>query len=79
VSPASGSFAAKIFAPKKSGPAACAAGPLERGLAESQPVPLGQDENWKIVVEVKVCPALSSVDGNSGWFGESGKCWVSNV
>jgi hypothetical protein len=34
-------------------------------------------ENRKIVVELKVCPGLSTVEGNAGWFGESGKCCVS--
>jgi hypothetical protein len=34
----------------------------------------GQDENAKIVVELMVCPALISVDGKFGWFGEFGKC-----
>ena len=32
-----------------------------------------------MVVELMVCPALISVDGKFGWFGESGKCCVSNV
>lgn len=34
-------------------------------------------ENLKIVVVEYVCPGLSVVDGNLGWLGESGKCWVS--
>ena len=34
-------------------------------------------ENLKIVVEWKCCPGFSSVEGKLGWFGESGKCWVS--
>jgi hypothetical protein len=42
-------------------------------------VGLGYEEHWKMVVEVKVCPASSSVDGKLGWFGEFRKCWVSNV
>ena len=37
------------------------------------------DENAKIVVDVIVAPAASTVDGKFGWLGESGKCWVSNV
>ena len=39
----------------------------------------GQDANAKMVVEVKVLPGPSTVEGNAGSFGESGKCWVSNV
>jgi hypothetical protein len=35
--------------------------------------------NWKRVVELKVFPAFRTVDGKFGWFGEFGKCWVSNV
>ena len=35
--------------------------------------------NAKIVVLLKVWPAASVVDGKDGSFGESGKCWVSNV
>ena len=54
----------------KSGPAACAAGPHGRP---------SQEENWKIVVELKVLPGLSTVLRKSGSFGEFGKCWVSNV
>ena len=38
-----------------------------------------QEENWKIVVELNAWPGFSSVDGKLGWFGEFGKCWVSNV
>jgi hypothetical protein len=37
------------------------------------------DENAKIVVELSVAPAFSSVVGKLGWLGEFGKCWVSNV
>jgi hypothetical protein len=37
------------------------------------------DENAKIVDEVRVLFGPSVVDGNAGWFGASGKCWVSNV
>jgi hypothetical protein len=33
-------------------------------------------KEW-IVVERYVSPGRSTVDGNDGWFGESGKCWVS--
>ena len=36
-------------------------------------------ENAKMVVELKVWPALSTVDGKLAWLGESGKCWVSKV
>jgi hypothetical protein len=32
-----------------------------------------------MVVELKACPGLRTVDGKFGWFGEFGKCWVSNV
>ena len=37
------------------------------------------EENAKMVVELTVCPADSSVEGKLGWLGEFGKCWVSNV
>src|SRR6266567_7826726 len=37
------------------------------------------EENAKIVVELKVWPAPSTVDGKLAWLGESGKCWVSKV
>ena len=36
-------------------------------------------ENPNIVVELNVLPGPSSVDGKLGWFGEFGKCCVSNV
>jgi hypothetical protein len=36
-------------------------------------------ENRKIVVEWNTSPGLSTVEGKVGWFGESGKCCVSNV
>ncbi len=36
-------------------------------------------ENWKMVVELNFWPGLSTVDGKFGWFGEFGKCCVSNV
>jgi hypothetical protein len=32
-----------------------------------------------MVVELNTCPTFSSVEGKFGWFGESGKCCVSNV
>ena len=31
----------------------------------------------KVVVECIVAPGCRTVLGKSGWFGESGKCWVS--
>jgi hypothetical protein len=37
------------------------------------------EEKAKMVVDVKVFPASSSVEGKLGWFGEFGKCWVSKV
>src|SRR6266851_1358628 len=37
------------------------------------------EEKAKMVVEVKVWPAASTVDGKLDWLGEFGKCWVSNV
>jgi hypothetical protein len=37
------------------------------------------DENAKIVLDVKVWPGATVVDGKDGSFGESGKCWVSKV
>lgn len=36
-------------------------------------------ENECTVVDRYVCPGRSTVDGNDGWFGESGKCWVSRA
>ena len=33
--------------------------------------------NVNTVLDAKVSPGRSIVDGNVGWFGESGKCWVS--
>jgi hypothetical protein len=36
-------------------------------------------ENWKMVVVLNFWPGLSTVDGKFGWFGEFGKCCVSNV
>ena len=56
----------------RAGLAACAAGP-ERNWPEAS-TSHDQDENAKIVVEVKVLPAFSTVVGKSGWFGEFGKC-----
>ena len=38
-----------------------------------------QLENWKMVEVLYTCPGFSSVVGKLGWFGEFGKCWVSNV
>ncbi len=37
------------------------------------------EEKAKMVVELKVWPAASTVDGKLDWLGEFGKCWVSNV
>jgi hypothetical protein len=37
------------------------------------------EEKAKMVVDVKVLPAPSSVEGKLGWLGEFGKCCVSNV
>jgi hypothetical protein len=37
------------------------------------------EANAKMVAELTVCPAFSSVEGKLGWLGEFGKCWVSNV
>jgi hypothetical protein len=37
------------------------------------------EANAKMVVELTVWPAFSSVEGKLGWLGEFGKCWVSNV
>ena len=37
----------------------------------------GVTEKANTVIELNVSPGASSVDGNSGWFGESGKCCVS--
>jgi hypothetical protein len=34
-------------------------------------------EKRRMVVDWKVSPGFSSVEGKFGWFGESGKCWVS--
>ncbi len=34
-------------------------------------------EKWYIVRVWYVSPGLNTVDGKSGWLGESGKCWVS--
>src|SRR5439155_18826708 len=51
-----------------------------RKLVDALPrfgAPQGAVENLKIVVSWKVSPGLSFVVGNSGWFGESGKCCVS--
>ena len=39
----------------------------------------GYPAKAKIVVELKVRFGPRTVDGNAGWFGESGKCWVSKV
>jgi hypothetical protein len=39
----------------------------------------GYELKAKMVIEVKVLPAPSSVEGKLGWLGEFGKCWVSNV
>lgn len=36
-------------------------------------------ENECTVVDRYVCPGRSTVDGNDGWLGESGKCWVSRA
>jgi len=36
-------------------------------------------EKAKTVVDAKVLFGPRVVDGNAGWFGESGKCWVSKV
>src|SRR5690606_41695418 len=41
------------------------------------PAAHGRTPNRKTVVEVKVSPGRRTVDGNDGWFGESGKCCVS--
>ncbi len=35
-----------------------------------------EPNEWIVVVRY-VSPGRSTVDGNDGWFGESGKCWVS--
>lgn len=32
---------------------------------------------WYTVVLLNVSPGRNTVDGNDGWFGESGKCCVS--
>ena len=39
----------------------------------------GYEPKANTVVLVNVLPAPNSVDGKFGWFGESGKCCVSNV
>jgi len=36
-------------------------------------------EKRKIVVDRKVSPGLSKVEGKAGWLGLSGKCWVSSA
>jgi hypothetical protein len=38
-----------------------------------------QLENWKMVEVLYTWPGFSSVVGKLGWFGEFGKCCVSNV
>ena len=56
-----------------------AAGRTAAGHPSARDLRNCQDENAKIVVELKVLPGPSAVDGNNGWLGEFGKCWVSNV
>jgi hypothetical protein len=50
-----------------------------REVADGDRVKRCYEENAKMVVDVTVWPAFSSVDGKLGWLGEFGKCWVSNV
>jgi hypothetical protein len=58
-----------------SGDQSTTAGVMRDGLwASRQKV-----ENWKMVVVLNCWPGLSTVDGKFGWFGEFGKCCVSNV
>ncbi len=55
-------------------------GPGLAGTMPGQPGRSAQEvENWKMVLELNTWPAFSSVVGKLGWFGESGKCWVSKV
>jgi len=41
------------------------------------PVTYRSTPNVNTVTEFSVSPGFNSVEGNFGWFGESGKCWVS--
>ena len=34
-------------------------------------------EKRNVVIEWNFCPGRRTVEGNSGWFGASGGCWVS--
>src|SRR6202000_1433932 len=67
--------AARSRAPRPTGKVPGGRSPAGHSRCVRSPYP----EKAKTVVESKVLPGPRVVDGTAGWFGGSGKCWVSKV